>query len=95
MIPVTLLALAISALGALVRPRWDAALVTGLLAAVWSRVNGPVEGAILHSWSPGRGFTEADLVSVAALVVAGATLLRCGWRLVHGPSQDPHVHPAR
>lgn len=88
-IPLTLLALGLSALGALVRPRWDAALVTGLLAAVWTRVNGPVEGAILHTWSAGRGFTEADIVSVLALLVAGTTLLRCGWRLVR-----PAPHPA-
>jgi len=80
-IPLTLLALGLSALGALVRPRWDVAVVLGLLAAIWTRVNGPVEGAILHTWSAGRGFTEADLVSVVALVVSAVTLLRCAWRL--------------
>lgn len=81
-IPVTLLAVGICSLGALIRPRWDVALVLGLLAAIWSRVNTPVEGRILHTWSADRGFTEADLISVAAMVVVGITLLRCGWRLV-------------
>lgn len=81
-IPVTLLALGVCALGALVRPRVDVALVLGLLAAIWSRVNTPVEGRILHTWTADRGFTEADLLSVAALLVAGITLLRCGYRLV-------------
>ena len=81
-IPVTLLAVAISALGALLRPRVDGAVVLGLLAAIWSRVNGPVEGRILHTWSAGRGFTEADLLSVAAVAVAAVTLLRCAYRVV-------------
>ena len=91
-IPLTLLALGLSALGALVRPRWDVAVVLGLLAAVWTRVNSPVEGAILHTWTAGRGFTEADIVSVVALVVSALTLLRCGWRLVRrlaGPGTAP------
>jgi uncharacterized membrane protein len=81
-IPVTLVAVAVCALGALVRPRVDVALVLGLLAAIWTRVNTPVEGRVLHSWTADRGFTEADLLSVAALLVAGVTLLRCGYRLV-------------
>jgi hypothetical protein len=81
-IPVTLLALGVCALGALIRPRVDVALVLGLLAAIWSRVNTPVEGRVLHTWTADRGFTEADLISVAALLVAGITLLRCGYRLV-------------
>ena len=82
-IPLTLLALGVCAAGALVRPRLDAALVLGLLAAIWSRVNQPVEGRVLHTWSADRGFTEADLLSVAALAVAGLTLLRCAWRAAH------------
>jgi uncharacterized membrane protein len=81
-IPLTLLAVAVCALGALWRPRVDAALVLGLLAAIWSRVNQPVEGRILHSWTLDRGFTEADLLSVAAVLVAVLTLGRCAWRLV-------------
>ena len=88
-IPLTLLALGVCAAGALVRPRLDAALVLGLLAAIWSRVNQPVEGRVLHTWSADRGFTEADLLSVAALAVAGLTLLRCAWRAAH------RVHRAR
>ncbi|WP_328292786.1 hypothetical protein OG218_08565 [Kineococcus sp. NBC_00420] len=81
-IPVTLLAVGVCALGALIRPRVDVALVLGLLAAIWSRVNTPVEGRVLHTWTADRGFTEADLLSVAALLVAGITLLRCAYRLV-------------
>ena len=84
-IPLTLLALGICAAGALLRPRLDAALVLGLLAAIWTRVNQPVEGRVLHTWSADRGFTEADLLLVAALAVAGLTLLRCAWRAAHRP----------
>ncbi len=76
-IPLTLLALGVGALGCLLRPRWDVAVVTGLLCAVWTRVNSPVEGRVLHAWAPGRGFTEADLVAVAGLLVVGSALLRC------------------
>ncbi|NAZ88850.1 hypothetical protein, partial [Kineococcus indalonis] len=79
-IPLTLLALGVGALGCLVRPRWDVAVLTGLLCAVWTRVNGPVEGRILHSWSADRGFTEADLLAVAGLLVVGTALLRCAVR---------------
>ncbi|WP_432562310.1 hypothetical protein [Kineococcus sp. SYSU DK003] len=93
-IPVTLLALGICALGALVRPRIDVALVLGLLAAIWTRVNQPVEGRILHTWSRDRGFTEADLLSVAALVVVAVTLLRCAWRWVaRARAGEPAVAP--
>lgn len=89
-IPVTLLALAICALGALLRPRFDVALVLGLLAAIWSRVNTPVEGRVLHTWTADRGFTEADLLSVAALVVVALTLARCAYRWLRRLS-----HPQR
>ncbi|WP_432544715.1 hypothetical protein [Kineococcus sp. SYSU DK002] len=82
-IPVTLLALGVCALGALWRPRVDSAVVLGLLAAIWTRVNQPVEGRVLYSWTRDRGFTEADLISVAALLVVGVTLVRCAWRGVH------------
>jgi biotin transporter BioY len=91
-IPVTLLALAVCTLGALVRPRIDVAFVLALLAAIWTRVNQPVEGAILHSWTSDHGFTEADLVSVAALLVAGVTVARCGWRWL---SRALHPQPGR
>ncbi|GAA0298556.1 hypothetical protein [Kineococcus aurantiacus] len=82
-IPVTLLALGVCALGALVRPRLDGAVVLGLLAAIWTRVNQPVEGRVLHAWTADRGFTEADLVSAAALVVVAVTLVRCARGLAH------------
>ncbi|WP_345713271.1 hypothetical protein [Kineococcus glutinatus] len=76
-IPLTVLALLVACAGALLRPRWDVAVLAGLLAAVWTRVNQPVEGRVLVSFSATRGFTEADLLSVAALLVAGTALLRC------------------
>ncbi|WP_432503730.1 hypothetical protein [Kineococcus arenarius] len=79
-IPLTLLALGVGVLGCLVRPRWDVAVLTGLLSAVWSRVNGPVEGRVLHTFSYSRGFTEADVLSVLALLVVGSALLRCALR---------------
>ncbi|GAB3452851.1 hypothetical protein AB1207_23430 [Kineococcus endophyticus] len=85
-IPLTLLAVGVCGLGALWRPRVDVALVLGLLAAIWSRVNQPVEGRVLHSWTLDRGFTEADLLSVAAVLVALLTLGRCAWRLVRRSS---------
>jgi multisubunit Na+/H+ antiporter MnhF subunit len=94
-IPVTLLAVAVCALGALVRPRIDVALVLGLLAAIWSRVNTPVEGRVLHTWTADRGFTEADLLSVAALAVVALTLLRCAHRLVRRHAHRDEVVPTR
>jgi hypothetical protein len=94
-IPVTLLAVAVGTVGALVRPRVDAGLVLGLLAAIWSRVNTPVEGRILHTWTADRGFTEADLVSVAALAVAVLTLLRCAHRVLRRHTRRDGVVAAR
>ncbi|WP_432483779.1 hypothetical protein [Kineococcus esterisolvens] len=81
-IPLTLLALGVGVLGCLVRPRWDVAVLTGLLSAVWTRVNNPVEGRVLHTWTEGRGFTEADVLSVLALLVVASALLRCAVRAV-------------
>ncbi|PPK92052.1 hypothetical protein CLV92_11715 [Kineococcus xinjiangensis] len=77
LIPATALAVLLACAATLVRPRWDVAVLTGLLAAIWSRVNGPVEGRVLHEFTPGRGFTEADIVSVVALAIAVTGLLRC------------------
>lgn len=95
-IPVTLLALAVCTAGALARPRVETGLVLGLLAAIWSRVNTPVEGRVLHTWTADRGFTEADLLSVAALAVALLTLLRCAHRVLRRPApRDGAVAGAR
>ena len=88
-IPLTLLALGVSALGTLVRPRLDTVLVTLLLAAVWARVNSPVEGDVLHTFSPGRGFTVADIVSVVGVAVAGLGALRLLLRWGRAPSSAP------
>ena len=79
-VPLSVSALVVSCAGALVRPRWDVAVLTGLLAAIWSRVNGPVEGRVLHEFTYGRGFTEADVLSVVAVAVSVSALLRCTAR---------------
>ena len=92
-IPLTLLALGVSALGTLLRPRLDTVLVTLLLAAVWSRVNAPVEGEILHSFTADRGFTVADLASVAGVAVAGLGLVRLLVRWSRGASSSPAGRP--
>ncbi|WP_432497075.1 hypothetical protein [Kineococcus gypseus] len=84
-IPLTLLALGLGVLSCLARPRWDVAVLTGLLCAIWARVNGRVEGRILHTFSQSRGFTEADLVSVAGLLVVLTALVRCALRSAHRP----------
>ena len=80
LIPVTLLAVLLASGASLLRPRWDVAVLTGLLAAIWSRVNGPVEGRVLHEFTYGRGFTEADVLSVVAVAISVSALLRCTAR---------------
>lgn len=49
-------------------------LVGGLLliaaAAVWLRLNGPVEGRVLFVVDASHGLTEADLLSFAAVALA-------------------------
>jgi len=94
-IPLTLLALGVSALGTLVRPRLDTVLATLLLAAVWSRVNAPVEGEILHSFTADRGFTVADLASVAGVAVAGLGLVRLLVRWARTASSSAPAGRAR
>ncbi len=90
-VPLVLLALAVAGLGALLRPRWDLALLLGILAAVWSRVNQPVEGRVLVVFNAERGFTEADVLSVLALLLAAVTALRCGYRSLTG-ARTPARH---
>ena len=48
-------------------------------AAVWFRVNGPVEGPTLVRLSENHGFTVADIVSVVLTLVAG-WLFVSAWR---------------
>lgn len=50
-----------------------AALVVG--AVIWVLVNGPVEGKVLVVLDRNHGITVADLLSVAAVLVAGQLLL--------------------
>ena len=47
------------------------AAVLVVLAVVWGLVNGPFEGPVLLVLSPGHGITTSDLLSVAAVLVAG------------------------
>ena len=57
------------------RQRWWAAGLS-TVAVVWVLVNGPVEGRVLLVLTPTHGLTVADLPSLAALVVAGALVVR-------------------
>ena len=50
-----------------------------VVAVVWSRVNGPVEGRTLISLTYNHGFTVADIVSVVLVLVA-AWVFWTGWR---------------
>lgn len=56
-------------------PRTVAAALLVVAAAVWARVNGPFEGRVLLVFTPDHGFTEADLLSVAAVALAVLLLL--------------------
>ena len=90
LIPLTVLAVLVACVGSLLRPRWDVAVLTGLLGAIWTRVNQPVEGRVLYVISSDRGFTEADLLSVLAVAVAGTALLRCAAAAVRtSPGERP------
>jgi hypothetical protein len=46
------------------------AVVLVVLGIVWILINGPVEGPILFKFAPDHGLTTADLLSLAAFVLA-------------------------
>jgi hypothetical protein len=69
-----LAALAVCVLVAVAGSRW-AALALVPLAGTWALVNQPLEGRLLLALSWNHGVTTADLLSVAALMVAA-------WRLL-------------
>jgi hypothetical protein len=57
------------------RRRRVTAAVLGVFAVVWVFVNEPVEGPTLLVLSRTHGITAADLLSVAAVIVAIGLLL--------------------
>lgn len=63
---------------ALWRPKWDAlaSALAGAGVAAWTLTNGPYEGAVLLVAIPGNGLTAADLLSVPALVIVAALVVR-------------------
>jgi hypothetical protein len=46
------------------------ALVLAAVSLLWLVVNGPMEGTVLMTFSPGRGLTGADLAGFAGLAIA-------------------------
>jgi hypothetical protein len=46
------------------------ALVLAAVSLLWLVVNGPMEGTVLMTFSPGRGLTGADLAGFAGLALA-------------------------
>ena len=50
-----------------VRPSLLAVMVVAVVSLAWVLVNGPVEGAILISFSHTHGLTLADLATVVAI----------------------------
>ena len=59
--------------------RLTAALLV-VVAVLWLFVNGPVEGPVLVVLDAQHGVTTADLVSVFAVLLAGALLVSCRRR---------------
>jgi hypothetical protein len=65
-----------SGLWALLRPSVGAAVVLAVVAIAWVIWNGPIEGAVLVSFTPDHGITESDVLGSAAILIAAATLVR-------------------
>ncbi|GAA1885429.1 hypothetical protein [Williamsia serinedens] len=65
-----------AALWALLRPSVRAAVACAVVAIAWVIWNGPIEGAVLVSFTPDHGITESDVLGAVALVIAGATVVR-------------------
>ncbi|GAA1460678.1 hypothetical protein [Williamsia maris] len=60
----------------LARPSLPAAAVLTVVAVLWSRFNGPIEGRVLVSFNVAHGVTESDLLSIVAVVIAVVALWR-------------------
>ena len=71
---VLLILLFVSGAWTLAKPSRPAALVLIAVSVLWILFNGPVEGAVLYSFTPANGLTESDLLSVAGLGIAIYTL---------------------
>ncbi|PXW35323.1 UNVERIFIED_CONTAM: hypothetical protein DES50_101268 [Williamsia faeni] len=61
---------------ALARPSRHAAFVLIGVSVLWVLLNGPIEGAIIYSFTSTNGLTESDLLGVAGLGIAIYTLRR-------------------
>lgn len=60
----------VTAAWCLARPSLPAAAAVTVVAVLWSRLNGPIEGRILFSFNVAHGVTESDLLSVVAVLIA-------------------------
>ena len=60
----------------LARPSYPVAAVLAALSGAWFFWNGPIEGRVLISLTPDRGFTESDILCVAGVVLAGVACVR-------------------
>lgn len=65
-----------SAVWALLRPSLPAAVACVVVAIAWVMWNSPIEGAVLLVLTDVNGVTEADLLAVAAVLVASVTVYR-------------------
>lgn len=70
MLPGLVLALLVVLAGTLAYTGWIGPVVLIVASVVWLRVNGPMEGRVLHVISPGHGVTAGDLAAVAGVLVA-------------------------
>ncbi|HEY9314816.1 hypothetical protein [Williamsia sp.] len=60
----------------LAKPSRTAAFVLIGVSVLWILFNGPIEGAVLLSFTPKNGLTESDLLSVVGLGIAIYALRR-------------------
>ncbi|MFF0707631.1 hypothetical protein [Gordonia sputi] len=74
-----------SGLWALMRPSGRASVVLACVAVAWFIWSSPIHGATLISFSPRHAVTEADLLSVAALWIAGSSYERMRRRRAGTP----------
>lgn len=60
----------------LAKPSRPAAFTLIGVSVLWVLFNGPIEGAVLYSFTPNNGLTESDLLSAVGLGIAVHTLRR-------------------
>ena len=73
---VALVLVALGVLGPGRRVRRAAAVLLLPASLAWVLFNGPIEGAVLLTFSPDHGVTVSDLLGVVGATVAVAVLLR-------------------